>query len=392
MSGAAPKDWGRCQHDGKEVKLYTITAASGAFATVCNYGATLTSINVPDKAGVIGDVLLGYDNLKGYEGHVVSMGQTVGRFANRIAKASFELEGSKYKLAVNNGPNCLHGGTMSYDNLTWDVVNTTPNSVLMKLESPDMDEGFPGKLVVTVEFSFMSPPGDTKNAVLHIQYGAETDKTTVVNLTNHAYFNLLGHTGGAKMPSILDHMVTINTDLFTPVDENCIPNGTLENVADGPFDFRRPMRIGERIDDGNAQLVFGNGYDHNFVMTAGAPQASPAGTPQGMRSLGVEIDASGCPKKVRAADAVLSESTTGRVMETFTEEPGLQFFTDNIPDNVLGFGGKGKTGVDFTGRTGVCFESQHFPDSPNQASFPSTVLRPGAKYASKTVYWFSVSS
>jgi len=392
MAGASPKDWGKCAHDGKEVKLITITAPSGAYATISSYGATMTSINVPDKGGTLGDVLLGYDNLKGYESHVVSMGQTVGRFANRIAKAKFQLEGKEYKLVANNGPNCLHGGTFSYDNLTWDVVNTTPNSVALKLESADMDEGFPGKMTVTVEFAFLSPPGDTKNCALHIKYSAQTDKTTVVNLTNHAYFNLLGHTGGARMPSILDHVVTINTELFTPVDENCIPNGILESVAESPFDFRKPTKIGERIDEGHAQLVFGNGYDHNYALTAGAPQSSPEGTPQGMRNLGVAIDAAGAPQKSRLPDAVLSEPTTGRIMETFTEEPGLQFFTDNIPDDVLGFGGKGKTGVDFTGRTGVCFETQHFPDGPNQPTFPSVVLRPGATYNSQTVYWFSVAS
>jgi len=391
VSQFAMEVWGKCEHDGKDVKLITIKAPSGAYATISSYGATMTSIWVPDKTGKLGDVLLGYDSLKGYEGHVVSMGQTVGRVANRIAKGKFSLEGQEYKLAVNNGPNCLHAGTYSYDCLTWDVVEATENSVALRLESPDMDEGFPGKLIVTVEFTFVSPPDDTKNAALHIKYTAETDKTTVVNLTNHAYFNLLGHTGGDKMPSILDHIVTFNTDLYTAVDDTCIPTGNIETVSGTPFDYRKPTRIGDHIDDGHCQLIYGNGYDHNFVLTAGEPKPTPEGTPQGMRCLGVEI-ASGVPKKTRVPDAVMSEPSMGRVLETFTEEPGLQFFTDNIPEFVLELGGKGKTGVDFTARTGVCFETQHFPDSPNQPSFPSIVLRPGLACTSETVYWFSVQA
>lgn len=389
MAGAAPVEWGTCKHDGKAVQLLTITAPSGAYATVSNYGATLTSIWVPDRTGKQGDVLLGYDALTNYESHVVSMGQTVGRFANRIAKGKFSLDGQEYTLIQNNGPNCLHGGTWSFDNKTWDVISSSSDSVKMQYKSVDMEEGFPGNLVVEVEFSFKSPAGDSNNSALHIRYKAETDKATVLNLTNHAYFNLAGHTGGATHPSILDHIVSINSTAFLQVDENCIPVGRLQEVAGTPFDFREPKVIGKDIDFADSQLVFANGYDHCYVLAVGEPKEVPAEAPQGMRDLGVEL---GDVRRTRAPDAVLFDPSSGRRMETFTEEPGVHFFTDNIPNDVLGLGGKGKHGVEaYTYRTGACFETQHYPDSPNKPGFPSTVLRPGAAYNSQTVYWFTVS-
>jgi len=392
MAGAAPKDWGTCALDGKDVKLITITAPNGCYATVTNYGATLTSIFVPDRSGELGDVLLGYDNLPGYESHVVSMGATVGRFANRIAKGKFSLDGTEYTLVQNHGQNCLHGGIGSFDNKTWDVVSSTARSVVLKYESPDMEENFPGRLITTVEFAFTSAADDSNNTALHIRYTADTDKATVLNLTNHAYFNLLGHGGGTVHPSILDHVVTINTDLFLPVDDSCIPIGELRSVRDTPFDLSMPTKIGDKVDIGHAQLIFAGGFDHCYALTAGTAKSTPAETPQGMRELGVAVDAAGVPKRTRKPDAVMTEPTKGRRLETFTEEPGLHFFTDNIPNDVLGLGGKGKHGVDpgYTHRTGVCFETQHYPDSPNQKSFPSTVLRPGSTYKSETVYWFTV--
>lgn len=380
---------GKCEHDGKEVFLYTITSSSGAYATVSSYGATITSLWVPDSAGTLGDVLLGYDTLKGYEDHVVSMGQTVGRFANRIAKGKFTLDDKEYTLVQNNGTNCLHGGKWSFDNLTWDLVSSSANSVSFKYESSDMEEGFPGKVVTTVEFTLVSSGKDT---VLQIRYKAETDKPTVVNLTNHAYFNLRAHAGEEEHPTVLDHVVTINSDHFLDVDADCIPVGEPCSVTETPLDFRAPTRIGERIDLAHSQLVYCNGYDHCFVLANGEPKSTPAGTPQGMRSLGVEFAEDGQPRKTRKPDAVLFEPQSGRTMETFTEEPGVHFFTDNIPNDVLSLGGPGKQGVrSYTYRTGCCFETQHYPDSPNQPRFPSTVLRPGAAYQSQTVYWFSAA-
>jgi len=297
--------------------------------------------------------------------------------------------GADYTLLQNNGTNCLHGGKWSFDNMTWDVVSATSDSVKMTYKSVDMEEGFPGNLVVVVEFSFKSV--DSTNSALVITYHAETDKATVLNLTNHAYFNLIGHTGGETHPTILDHLVAINSDAFLQVDENCIPV-CITDVTGTPFDFRQPKRAGADIEQGDSQLIYCNGYDHCFVLATGAPKVSPEGTPQGMRDLGVTFDSAGVPKKTRCPDAVLFDPSSGRRMETFTEEPGVHFFTDNIPNDVLGMGGAGKHGVkSYTYRTGACFETQHYPDSPNKPSFPSTVLRPGNPYDSRTVYWFTVS-
>ncbi|CAE7556420.1 mro [Symbiodinium natans] len=361
-------------------------------ATITNYGATLTSLWVRDRSGNLGDVVLGYDTLAGYEAHVVSMGQTVGRFANRIANGRFVLDGKEYRLAQNNGTNCLHGGVWSFDNLTWDIVSATGSSVLFQRVSPDMDEGFPGTLTVNVEYSLASAKsGET---VLRIKYGAETDQATVVNLTNHRQ---AGHSGEARHPDILDHVVSIHADTVVHVDDRCIPTGRMVPVADltvgrdAPFDFRQPRRIGDGIDAPSSQLIYCDGYDHCFVLNAGQPRTSPEGAPQGLRELGIALNAAQLVRS-RPADAVLEEPMSGRRMEVFTEEPGLHFFTNNIPQSILGLGGRGKHGVEeYTYRTGVCFETQHLPDSPNQPSFPSTVLRPGARHQSETVFVFGVS-
>jgi aldose 1-epimerase len=392
MSSAVPESWGKCILDGKDVKLFTIKApAGGAYATLTNYGATLVSLWVPDRAGALGDVLLGHDTLVGNESHVVSMGATVGRFANRIAMGQFSLDGQKYNLVQNNGTNCLHGGEASFDNKTWDVVEHSAGSLTLAYESADMEEGFPGKLKVMVTFSMRSAASGG-DCALHIHYAAETDKPTVLNLTNHAYFNLAGFSGGPQHSTVMDHIVTINAEEYLSVDDRCIPHGLAVGVASTPFDFRRPTRIGDRIDEADCQLIYANGYDHCYVLPRDglAKDASP-GAPQGMRALGVSVDASGRVQRTRAPDCVLVEQKSGRRMETFTEEPGVHFFTNNIPQDILDRGGKGKHGVKaYTYRTGCCFETQHFPDSPNQPNFPSTVLRPGSKYSSETVYWFGV--
>lgn len=256
-----------------------------------------------------------------------------------------------------------------------------------------MEEGFPGKLTTTVEFTFRAPAGDTKNSALHIRYVAETDKPTVLNLTNHAYFNLRGHTGEAAHPTVLDHVLTIAADKFVCVDEKSIPTGSYSDVERTPLDFRKPTRIGENIESPHAQLIFVNGYDHSFAVANGEPKACPEGTPEGMRALGVEVDSTGAPKRTRGADASIVDPVSGRRMETFTEEPAVHLFTNNIPDDVLKLGGKGKHGVEsYTYRTGVCFETQHFADNCNQPFLPSCVLRPGNAYTSETVYWFSVDA
>jgi len=390
MAGAGVKEWGTCAHDGKEVKLFTIRAPSGAYATVTNYGATLTSLWVPDRNGTLGDVLLGYDSFSGYEAHVVSFGQTVGRFANRIAQGKFSLDGEEHVLVQNNGTNCLHGGIWSFNNKTWEVVTSTESSVTLRYESAHLEENFPGTVVVTVEFFFGSGTGDETSSSLHIRYSAETDRATVVNLTNHAYFNLAGHSGNAEHPSVLDHIVTISADTMLPVNSDCIPLGEAASVEGTFFDFRAPTRIGENIDKETEQLKHCNGFDHCFCLTNGEPKPTPEGTPQGMRALGVTTGADGVDERIRGPDALLVDPSSGRFMETYTEEPGVHFFTNNIPNDVLGLGGKGKQGAEYTFRTGVCFETQHYPDSPNQAQFPSTVLRPGSPYTSETVYWFGV--
>eukprot|EP00928_Gymnodinium_smaydae_P079723 TRINITY_DN63583_c0_g1_i1.p1 TRINITY_DN63583_c0_g1~~TRINITY_DN63583_c0_g1_i1.p1 ORF type:complete len:419 (-),score=59.40 TRINITY_DN63583_c0_g1_i1:163-1344(-) len=389
---AAGVPFGTSSHEGNPWRLFTLKApnASGVTASVTNYGATLVSMCVPDRNGQLSDVVLGYEDVANYDKHVVSMGSTVGRFANRIAKGKFKLDGAEYKLVQNNGTNCLHGGNRGLAKKTWDVVASSENSVTLKYVSPHMEEGFPGTLTVTVEFALSASSDASEGVALHIRYSAVSDRPTVVNLTNHAYFNLAGHERGVPLKPVLDHVAVLNTDTFLPVDIDCVPVGEPESVEDSPFDFRSPTRIGSRIDDASAQLVYCSGYDHCFVCKAGEPRPAPAGTPQGMRCLGVELDGSGAPKRKRAADASLYDPSSGRRMETFTEEPGVHFFTNNIPQKILDLGGGGKLGVGpYTYRTGACFETQHFPDSPNHPNFPSTELRPGATYKSETVYWFT---
>lgn len=336
---------------GKKVELYTLTNRNGVEAKIITYGGALISLKVPDRKGNFGDIVLGYDNLAGYLQDTSYFGSIVGRYANRIAKGKFTLNGVEYKLATNNGENHLHGGIKGFDKLVWDGAETkTPNGVRLKLTytSRDMEEGYPGNLLVTVFYTL------TNNNELKIDYSATTDKDTVVNLTHHSYFNLAGEGNG----DVLKHELMIDANRFTPVDATLIPTGELRSVVGTPFDFLRSTVIGARINQDEEQIKLGRGYDHNFVING------PAGV---MR---------------RAARAF--EPSTGRVMEVWTTEPGMQLYSGNFLDGTPGKGGKA-----YQIRYGFCLETQHFPDSPNHPKFPGTILRKGARYQTSTIYRFS---
>ncbi|HEX8634235.1 MAG TPA: aldose epimerase family protein [Pyrinomonadaceae bacterium] len=338
--------------DGRPVSLYTLTNRRGATAQITNYGATVVSLKVPDRNGRFDDVVLGYDTLAGYRQSTFYVGSVIGRYANRIARGRFALQGKEYKLAVNNGENHLHGGLKGFDKAVWrarPVPTQSGASLELTYLSRDGEEGYPGNLSVRVLYTL------TERNELRIDYSATTDRDTVVNLTNHAYFNLAGQGSG----DILKHTLLINADRFIPADEKSIPIGELRPVAGTPFDFRRATAIGARIEQDDEQLKFGRGYDHTFVIDG------RAGTLR------------------RAATA--SEATTGRVMEVWTTEPGMQLYTGNYLESTM----VGKGGRAYGQRHGFCLETQHFPDSPNRPTFPSTVLRRGGRFNSTTIYKFS---
>jgi len=333
--------------DGDSVKLYTLTNGT-ATAAITNYGARVVSLLVPDKNGELIDVVLGYKDLNAYRDPDDGFyGAVVGRYGNRIAKGQFELEGQSYQLEINNGPNSLHGGTNGFFQKVWEVKHVTDSSLELNYVSPDGDAGYPGTLDATIVYTLTSDNG------LEIAYRATTDKTTVVNLTNHSYFNLSGEGDS----TILDHLLTIRADGYTPVDETLIPTGEIASVENTPFDFRQPTAIGARIDTADAQLVLGKGYDHNFVLK---------------KDPGLQLV------------ATVESPKTGIVMDILTEEPGLQFYSGNFMDNVQ----NAKGGKTYGYRSAFCLETQHFPDSPNQPGFPSTVLEPNAEYHTRTVYRF----
>lgn len=329
--------------------LYTLTNAQGASAAISTYGGVIVSLKVPDRTGAMGDVVLGFDKLGDYMKPGPYFGAIIGRCANRIAHGKFMLDGTEYTLAKNNGENSLHGGLRGFDKQLW-IAKEAPNRALeLDYVSKDGEEGYPGNLAVTVIYTL------TDNNELQIDYSATTDKTTIINLTNHSYFNLSGEGQG----DILAHKVTIYADRYTPVDETLIPTGKLVSVAGTPFDFRQPHAIGERINSPDEQLKFGKGYDHNFVLNSG----------------GAALD----------LVARVSDPGSGRVMDVLTTEPGLQFYTANLL-NATGKGGK-KYGP----HAAFCMETQHFPDSPNKPDFPSVVLKPGVQFQSTTVYRFSIA-
>ena len=338
--------------DGKAVELYTLTNKNGLNTGIMTYGGTVVSLNVPDKNGKLGDVVCGFDSVAEYEAKSPYFGCITGRYANRIAKGKFKLEGEDYTLVTNNEPNHLHGGTKGFDKIVWKAsTEDTPRgpSVTFSHTSPDGDEGYPGNLSMEVTYTL------THNDELRIDYKATTDKATVVNLTNHSYFNLAGHGNG----TILDHNLTLFCDKYTPTDATAIPIGELASVEGTPFDFRTATPIGKRIDSSHTQLQYGKGYDHNFVVN-GRPGGSPRRT------------------------AVVHDPKSGRVMEISTTEPGVQLYTGNFLDGLAG-----KDGKTYVHRGALCLETQHFPDSPNQKAFPSVVLRPGNTYTHTTVHKFS---
>jgi aldose 1-epimerase len=338
--------------DGTALELFTLTNAAGMEVKVTNYGGIITSLKVPDRNGKLDDVTLGYDAIDGYLKSSPYFGALIGRYGNRIAKAQFKLEGETYKLPANDGPNTLHGGNKGFDKVVWQAEpfeRAGERGIVFTYTSPDGEEGFPGTLTAKVTYTL------TDKNELAFDYHATTDKPTVVNLTQHAYFNLAGDGAG----DILGHELTINADRFTPVDSTLIPTGELASVEGTPFDFRTKTKIGDRIDADHEQIKRGGGYDHNYVLNR---------TSEGL-----------------ALAARVEEPTTGRVMEVHTTEPGVQFYSGNFLDGSI----TGKSGHVYNKRNGFCLETQHYPDSPNQPSFPSTVLRPGEEYTSRTVYTFS---
>ena len=336
--------------DGQEADLYTLKNTAGMEVKITNYGGIIVSWTAPDKNDKFEDITLGCDSLSDYVKGVPFFGALVGRYGNRIAKGKFTLDGAEYTLPINNGPNALHGGLKGFDKHIWVATPTDGEEPSLKLNytSKDGEEGYPGTLSVEVVYTLQ------KDNALKIDYKATTDKATVVNLTNHAYFNLNGAS------DILDHEVTLNADKFLPVDATLIPTGELKSVTGTPFDFTTSHKIGERIDDStDAQIKFGGGYDHCWVFTDST-------------------------KNLKLV-ATVHEPTSGRLMEVLTTEPAIQFYTGNFLNGVAG-----KKGIVYGRRSGFCLETQHYPDSPNKPSFPSTVLRPNETYQTTTVYRFSV--
>lgn len=338
---------------GKQTNLYVLKNKGGVQAVFTNYGARWVSLLLPDKAGVVTDVVVGLTSVDAYKNaEEPYYGATVGRYANRIANGLFTLEGKEYRLAQNNPPNHLHGGIEGFQYKVWDVTEHNDSSITFTYLSPDGEEGYPGNLQVTAVYTL------TDANEVSVDFEASTDKTTVLNLTNHAYFNLNGQGSG----DVLQHTLMINADRYTPMDATSIPLGELANVEGTPFDFRTPTAIGARIDQDNEQLKNGGGYDHNFVLNKSGDAASLA--------------------------AIATGDKSGIQMEVYTTEPGIQLYTGNFMagKHIL------KGGFKDEKRNAFCLETQHFPDSPNQPQFPSTVLQPGQTFTSHSVFKFSVKA
>lgn len=338
---------------GSSVELYTITNAHGVEVRAMNYGGIIVSLRVPDKHGRMDDVVLGFDKFEGYLNNRPYFGAIIGRYANRIAKARFSVDGVPYTLAANDGPNCLHAGIKGFDKVVWKAEpfdNAKGVGLIFTYTSKDGEEGFPGNLTAKVTYTL------TDKDELIFDYEAATDKATPVNLTQHTYFNLAGEGQG----DILGHELTLDADRFTPVDKTLIPTGELRAVKGTPLDFTKSTTIGARINDTYEQMVLGHGYDHNFVIRRTGPGLVLA--------------------------ARVHEPQSGRVLEVYTTEPGVQFYSGNFLDGTL----VGKQGHVYKQRTGFALETQHFPDSPNHPDFPSTILKPGEVFRSQTLYKFSV--
>src|SRR5829696_1268653 len=336
---------------GENIDLYTLRNARGMETRITNYGGIVVSLTAPDRNGVFGDVVLGFSELENYSKPGPYFGAIIGRYANRIAKGRFKLNGVENKLAVNNGENHLHGGIKAFDKVVWtgrETKTAAGPAVVLSYLSKDGEEGYPGNLRVTVVYTL------TNNNELKIAYTATSDKDAVVNLTHHSYFNLLGEGNGP----ILNHQLTINGNRFLPTDAGSIPTGELRSVKGTPFDFLTPHTIGARIDQADEQLKLGQGYDHTWIINGRAGTLRHAAT--------------------------VYEPTVGRMMQVWTTEPGMQFYTGNFLDGTL----TGKSGKLYPRRSGFCFETQHYPDSPNQPAFPTTTLKKGGIYKSTTIYRF----
>ncbi|MBO0929717.1 aldose epimerase family protein [Fibrella aquatilis] len=338
--------------DGRTADLYTLRNTAGMTVAITNYGGTIVALMTPDKAGTLEDVTLGFDSLAGYTANRTFFGALIGRYGNRIAKGNFTLDGQPFSLATNNMGNHLHGGIVGFDRVLWTATPITGDEPALKLTylSADCEEGYPGNLLVTVTYTLL------KDNALAVDYQATTDKPTVVNLTNHTFFNL---TGGVKR-DVLDHVLTIYADQLVPVDETLIPTGQLMPVAGTPFDFIKPTPIGDHIGDADEQLTYGLGYDHCWVATDSRPALKLIAT--------------------------VLEPNSGRVMDVETTEPAIQCYTGNFLDGSV----TGREGFPYKKRHALCLETEHYPDSPNHPAFPTTTLRPGETYRSTTVYRFSV--
>ena len=337
--------------DGKDVQLYTLTNKNGLEASISTYGGTLVSLKVPDRNGKLGNIVLGFKSVDNYVKGVPFFGATIGRYGNRIANGEFSLDGKTYRLARNDGPNNLHGGVKGFDKVLWQAAPAEDKDgpvLKLKYVAADGEEGYPGALTVHVTYQLHN------NNSLSITYEATTTKPTPVNLTNHSYFNLTGNSEN----TILDHELVLNASHFTPINKVMIPTGEIKDVTGTPFDFRKATKIGARINADNEQLRFAGGYDHNWVLDKSKPGEMTTA-------------------------AILSEKTTGRVVKIRTTEPGVQFYSGNFLN-----GKPAGAGTVYKHRTGLCLETQHFPNSPNQKSFPSTILRPGQTYKTQTVFFF----
>lgn len=337
-------------HQGKEVYLLTLTNKAGNVIRLTNFGAKINWIEVPDKNGKKDNITFGYDSFDATIAGDMSFGSVVGRYANRIAKGKFTIDGVEYNTPLNNGPNTLHGGPKGWHSVVWDteiLKDSKFPAVKFSYVSPDMEQGFPGKVNVSVTYTW------TDNNEIIMDYVYSTDKKTVVNVTSHAYFNLHGAGNG----DILDHVLTLKASAFTPVDSVMIPTGEIRQVAGTPFDFTTPHAIGERINEKYDQLILGKGYDHNFLLD-----------------------------NKEEVDVTVYEPVSGRLLEVITDQPGMQLYTGNFLDGTkIGHGGK-----PFNYRSGMCLESGHYPDSPNHPDFPTTIINPGEVFKTTTIYRFSV--
>lgn len=338
-------------HNSKPTQLVTLKNSNGLVAQITTYGAIVVSLFVPDRNGNLKDIVLGYDNINDYiKGNSPFMGAVCGRIANRIGKGQFTLNNKTYKLAVNDGPNHLHGGKIGFDKVNWSIVKTTPNSVELEYVSRSGEEGYPGNVTVRVTYTL------TDENELRIDYLATTDETTIVNLTNHSYYNMAGEGSG----SVYDQELMINGAFFTPTDDGNVPTGEIRNVKDTPMDFTVARKIGKDIEKDDEQLKFGNGYDHNWVLKHRTGELGLA--------------------------AVASDPASGRVMEIYTTQPGVQFYSANWLN-----GEKGKHGHVYNKREAFCLETQHFADSINIPHFPSVILQPGQEYKQTCLHKFKVS-